>query len=394
MSAESVFDVLADIQAHNFPLTARLDDIEPDPTQDRKHFSNEELENLAESIRAVGVILPVVVSPQESGKTWMLVDGERRWRAAALAGLVEVPIKVREDMSARTKDRHVAQLIANTNRADLLDYELAKGVRRQLEEWGDKRGDRQRLSKLINKPPAFVSRLLAMLEPEFEHLVQEGVILHAEVLARFRTLAPDLQNQLLAQARETGQPIQTTHVREVVATAKAEAEAAAGDGAGDGAPALVVAPAGGAVESEPTMNVGAGDGAADLTNDGSATVAVEAGGGDAPATLEVTNPDLRMPAARDSEPGDGGDDAGNSGSNKSTAAAKDKDTREKAVGVRLTGERVEALLRYLVDKSTDRLEVKLSADLARAVIENLGGEVPERADTYADRIIDLLDTKL
>jgi len=75
-------------------MTLPVDAIRPNPHQPRRHFDPEALEELAASVRVHGVVQPVVVVPADQG--YVLVAGERRWRAARLAGLTEVPALVRQ----------------------------------------------------------------------------------------------------------------------------------------------------------------------------------------------------------------------------------------------------------------------------------------------------------
>lgn len=408
MSA-SMFDALNDI-SNLTPTSAPLTDITPDPEQDRKEFDQEELENLAASIREVGVLQPVVVSPTGGNPPWKLVAGERRWRAAQMAGLTEIPMVVREDFAetkesdSRSDIRHLAQMIENANRSDLRDYEMAKGIRRQLDKWGDKRGDRGRIAKLINRPAASISRLLALLDPEVEPLVKEGVIRNAEAVSRFRALDADMQTKLLEEARASGEPITQMTIRDAQA---------ARDLASQPAPAVaststdtVSAGTSAAEEDATTSQADGADSPAaghgiTVANDSdrAGDVSPENDGGESMEHAE--HHDGRHHDEHDEEHDDeqdnsdarGGFDS-NAGSTSAGASSSAGGAREKAVAIQLTGERIEVLLRYVVDKSTDRLELRLPADLGRAVIENLGGEVPERPETYAELIRDLLDAKM
>lgn len=110
------------------PLTA----LRPNPDQPRRHFDPESLRELADSIKAQGIIQPLLVRPQSEG-VYQIVAGERRWRAARLAGLTQVPVFVRP-----LSDREVmaAALIENLQREDLNPIEEAlalQGLRDALE---------------------------------------------------------------------------------------------------------------------------------------------------------------------------------------------------------------------------------------------------------------------
>jgi ParB family transcriptional regulator, chromosome partitioning protein len=102
-----------------------LADIEPDPTQPRRHFDQAALETLAASIKAQGVLQPIIVRPAEQPGRYLIVAGERRWRACALADVPEIPAIV------RTLDPNAiaaVQLVENVDRAGLTPMEEARAV--------------------------------------------------------------------------------------------------------------------------------------------------------------------------------------------------------------------------------------------------------------------------
>ena len=103
-------------QLRQIPIT----DITPDPDQPRRFFDEEALRELADSIRRHGVVQPIVVTPR--GAQFMIVAGERRWRAAQLAGLVEMPSIIR---SLSDQHRLEVSLIENLQRRDLNPLETA-----------------------------------------------------------------------------------------------------------------------------------------------------------------------------------------------------------------------------------------------------------------------------
>ena len=111
----------------------RLDSIEPNPLQPRALFDEEALEALAESITAVGVLQPVVVKPQ--GDEYVLIAGERRCRAARIAGLEEIPAVIKPADTDDTTSLAEA-LIENVQREDLSPLEEAAGYRQLMEDFG------------------------------------------------------------------------------------------------------------------------------------------------------------------------------------------------------------------------------------------------------------------
>ncbi len=110
----------------------KLRDVEPNPAQPRKNFEKDKLEALASSIREHGIIQPIVVKPQKNGMH-LIVAGERRWRAAKLAGLSEVPC-VEGDYTE--KQVMELALIENLQREDLNAIEEAEGYKRLMDAFG------------------------------------------------------------------------------------------------------------------------------------------------------------------------------------------------------------------------------------------------------------------
>ena len=111
-----------------------LDLITPNPQQPRQHFDDETLSALASSIREVGVLQPVVLRPADTTGEYVLVAGERRCRAARLAGLDEIPAVIRDD-SDDTSSLTEA-LVENVQREDLTPLEEAAAYRQLLEDFG------------------------------------------------------------------------------------------------------------------------------------------------------------------------------------------------------------------------------------------------------------------
>lgn len=104
--------------------------IVPNPNQPRVHFDEAALEDLAKSIRAIGVLQPILVRPSNGG--YELIAGERRWRAATSAGLTEIPavVKVTDDMSSTEQ-----ALVENLHRQDLTALEEAAAYRQLLDDF-------------------------------------------------------------------------------------------------------------------------------------------------------------------------------------------------------------------------------------------------------------------
>lgn len=143
--------------------------IGPNPRNPRRSFVAEDLEALASSIRERGVVQPILVRPAPGGRDrYEIVAGERRWRAAQMAGLHEVPVVVRE-----LDDRTALEIaiIENVQRADLNAVEEAMGYERLIAEFDYAQGE---LAKIIGKSRSHVAntlRLLKLPESVKAHLV-------------------------------------------------------------------------------------------------------------------------------------------------------------------------------------------------------------------------------
>lgn len=135
--------------------SVRIVDIDPNRDQPRKDFDEESLKELSESIQAVGVIQPVILT--KKGSRYQIVAGERRWRASRMAGLTEIPAIVRDwDEITRMK----AALIENLQRDDLNPVEEALGIQTLM-----KKCDltQEAASKVVGKSRSAVANMLRLL---------------------------------------------------------------------------------------------------------------------------------------------------------------------------------------------------------------------------------------
>ena len=111
--------------------TLSINEIEPNAQQPRRDFSSEELSKLAESIKEHGILQPLVVRPRPNGR-YQIVAGERRWRAARIAGLLELPVVVKE---LNDEESFEIALVENLIRADLNPVEEAMGYKTLMEQF-------------------------------------------------------------------------------------------------------------------------------------------------------------------------------------------------------------------------------------------------------------------
>jgi len=134
----------------------RLSKVQPSDDQPRKKFNDEPLEELADSIRQYGLIQPIVVRKKKSG--YEIIAGERRWRAARMAGLTEVPVIVRELDDQKMME---ISLIENLQREDLDPVEEARAYRRLMDEY---ELTQEEIAQRVSKNRATVANSLRLLK--------------------------------------------------------------------------------------------------------------------------------------------------------------------------------------------------------------------------------------
>ncbi len=136
--------------------TVRVSDIEPDRTQPRKNFDIEALKNLAQSIKLNGLIQPLLVRPTPDGK-YLIVAGERRWRACKMAGITEVPVFVRE---LTDKQAHQMMLIENLQRENLNPIEEANGYKELMDNYSM---SQEQVAEAVGKARSSIANALRLL---------------------------------------------------------------------------------------------------------------------------------------------------------------------------------------------------------------------------------------
>ncbi|MBY8976405.1 ParB/RepB/Spo0J family partition protein [Rhodobacteraceae bacterium NNCM2] len=151
--------------------TLPIDLIHPNPGQPRRDFNEQDLEELAESIRAKGVIQPVILRRDPADdRRYQIVAGERRWRAAQRAGLHELPVVVRD-----LDDRDVLELaiIENIQRADLNPVEEALGYNQLIEKF---QYTQEALAKIVGKSRPHLANTLRLLvlPTSVQQMVRDG----------------------------------------------------------------------------------------------------------------------------------------------------------------------------------------------------------------------------
>ncbi len=157
----------------------RIADIVPNPTQPRTEFDEEALDELAESIRQLGLIQPITV--KRSGDKYIIISGERRWRAAERAGLESLPAYIRE---VDDTTLHAMALVENIQREDLNAIEISLGMQRLIEECGL---TQEALAERLGKKRSTVANYLRLLNlpDEVQFAIKGGIISmgHAKAIA-------------------------------------------------------------------------------------------------------------------------------------------------------------------------------------------------------------------
>lgn len=166
--------------------TVRLSEIEPNRSQPRKNFDETAISALAESIRIHGILQPLLVRPLAFGG-YQIVAGERRWRAARMLGLDEVPVIVRDFSDLETAQ---IALIENLQREDLNPVEEALGFQKLQDDFGMKQDE---ISKTVGRSRSAVANSLRLLKlpEEIKELLIDGSITagHARALLGFSDTA-------------------------------------------------------------------------------------------------------------------------------------------------------------------------------------------------------------
>ena len=146
----------------------KLIDIEPNRNQARKIFDQDSLQELADSIKMYGVIQPIVVTEKEG--YFSIVAGERRWRAAKIAGLTEIPAIVRDGDEKKNKE---ISLIENIQREDLNPIDKAEGIKALIDEY---QLTQEEIAKILGKSRSGVANTVRILNlsPRVLELAKEG----------------------------------------------------------------------------------------------------------------------------------------------------------------------------------------------------------------------------
>ena len=157
-----------------------VSEIIPNPTQPRTQFDDEALQELASSISQLGIIQPITVKKGDGGK-YIIISGERRWRASQMVGLETLPAYIRE---ADDENLHAMALVENIQRQDLNAIEIALSMQRLIDECGL---TQEAMAEKVGKKRSTVSNYMRLLNlpNEVQLALKEGLITmgHAKAIA-------------------------------------------------------------------------------------------------------------------------------------------------------------------------------------------------------------------
>ncbi len=214
-----------------------IGEVHPDPRQVRSDFvadvlsaeDQEDLEGLARNIAAIGIHNPIHVRPDAEGG-YVIISGERRWRAAGIAGLDVVPCLVAADGELDVGRNTLTQLSENLQRSNLKLLDVAHALKRCLDETGLGQVE---LAKELGKSKSWVSKYLALLKADgpLRAALEEGYLGNPETARMFGRLIEGQQEKLLRRARTQQLPISHAEVAKLDKRRGKDSPPQQGDGA-------------------------------------------------------------------------------------------------------------------------------------------------------------------
>lgn len=182
----------------------KLSDIKPNTNQPRKTFDKEKLQELANSIEENGLIQPVIL--RSEGKGYEIVAGERRWRAARLAGLKEIPAVIRE---LEEQELALFAIIENMQREDLNPIEEANGVASMADIYGMTQDE---ISKSIGKSRPYITNMLRLLKlpTAIQDLISNGELSNGHGRALLGLDTEELQLSVAKKVTAEGLSVRQT----------------------------------------------------------------------------------------------------------------------------------------------------------------------------------------
>ena len=220
------------LEAENYidelPAVSRMEELDielitPNPKQPRTHFDDDALEELADSIATLGLIQPITVRREADGK-YIIISGERRWRASRLAGRKAIPAYVRE---ADDKELHEMALVENIQRQDLNAMEIAISLQRLIDECGV---TQETVAQRVGKKRSTIANYLRLMQlsPEVQAALKANLITmgHAKAIAG---VEPEQQPHIVKKVIKKELSVRATEQLVKKLTDKQTAEASAAE---------------------------------------------------------------------------------------------------------------------------------------------------------------------
>ena len=220
------------LEAENYidelPAVSRMEELDielitPNPKQPRTTFDDDALEELADSIATLGLIQPITVRREADGK-YIIISGERRWRASRLAGRKTIPAYVRE---ADDKELHEMALVENIQRQDLNAMEIAISLQRLIDECGV---TQETVAQRVGKKRSTIANYLRLMQlsPEVQAALKANLITmgHAKAIAG---VEPEQQPQIVKKVIKKELSVRATEQLVKKLTDKQAAETSAAE---------------------------------------------------------------------------------------------------------------------------------------------------------------------
>ncbi len=192
-------------QSEAAPSTVPIGSLRPNSHQPRRHFDEDALDQLAQSISEVGVLLPLIVRPVSDEK-YEIIAGERRWRAAQKAGLADVPVIIR---FASAQDSLEIAIIENVQREDISPIECARAYKELSEKFGL---SQDQIAQKVGKSRVAVSNTLRLLRlaENIQAAIGDGTISEGHARAILMVEGPAKQQGLFEKTVEEGMSVRQT----------------------------------------------------------------------------------------------------------------------------------------------------------------------------------------
>jgi ParB family transcriptional regulator, chromosome partitioning protein len=211
---------IAESVAPSSTLQVPIDNIDPNPRQPRSEIADANVQSLSESIREVGIIQPLIVtlrpSTGESGPRYVIIAGERRWRAAKLAGLKVVPVVVK---TATPQQMLEMALVENLQREDLNPIEIARAYQMLVEEYSLSHDE---IGRRVGKDRSTISNHIALLRLpiEIQDVLESGVTSFTPGHAKAIMGIDDNEEQVRLMKQIMAQNLSVRHAEDLARSAK------------------------------------------------------------------------------------------------------------------------------------------------------------------------------